>query len=70
MWGLTSCADWKRRAAFPVATSDAAGLAWSPSGSCLALYDSPLTYLVCLHRLSLIMVARCVPQSGRSCKLS
>lgn len=44
--GLTSCEDWRRQGSFPVATADAAGVQWSPSGSCLAVHDSPLAYLV------------------------
>ena len=41
MLTIYECASWAVVAQFGVATQDLADLAWSPDGSCLAVWDSP-----------------------------
>ena len=36
------CCTWQARAQFPVSTADLADLAWSPDGTCLAVWESAL----------------------------
>lgn len=38
---MYDCSTWAPVAQFGVATHDLADLAWSPDGSCLAVWDSP-----------------------------
>jgi hypothetical protein len=38
---IYGCASWAPLSQFGVATHDLADLAWSPDGSCLAVWDSP-----------------------------
>lgn len=39
---IYDCATWQPRAQFPTATADLADLAWSPDGTCLAVWESAL----------------------------
>ncbi|XP_075928983.1 WD repeat-containing protein WRAP73-like [Petromyzon marinus] len=46
---IFSCSDWQLRQHFKVETEDLEGLAWSPSGSELCVWDSALQYGVCVY---------------------
>ncbi|GAB4821177.1 hypothetical protein N2152v2_008223 [Parachlorella kessleri] len=47
---MYDCASWAVVAQFGVATQDLADLAWSPDGSCLAVWDSPAhSYTVAIY---------------------
>lgn len=46
---LTSCTAWRTFHRSPTATSDMAGLAWSPDSTTLAIWDSALGYKVLLY---------------------
>ena len=43
---LFACDGWRPLAHMPVGTADLEGLAFSPSGTCIAAWDSPLSYCV------------------------
>ena len=40
--GVYSCANWKLVKAFPVETTDAENLLWSPDGRYIAVWDHPM----------------------------
>uniref|UniRef100_A0A061SMQ9 Wd repeat-containing protein wrap73-like n=1 Tax=Tetraselmis sp. GSL018 TaxID=582737 RepID=A0A061SMQ9_9CHLO len=44
-----SCGDWSAVTRFAVQTSDLADLAWSPDGSCIAVWDTILDYKVLVY---------------------
>lgn len=46
---LYNCSTWAQVKRFQVSTMDAADISWSPDGTCLAVWDSLLTYKVLVY---------------------
>ncbi|CAD7696704.1 unnamed protein product [Ostreobium quekettii] len=46
---ILACSDWKTQVHFQLPTQDLADLCWSPSGDCLAVWDSLLTYRLLVY---------------------
>lgn len=53
---LFHCGDWQLVRNFPIDTKDVAGLAWSPDGRVLCVWDSVLDYKVLLYSID----GRCI----------
>ena len=54
---LFDCKQWKLVRNFPVDTTDLAGLCWSPDGTTLCVWDSPLNYRVVLYSIEGLCLA-------------
>ena len=49
---LVSCQDWKTQIRIALNTSDMEDLAWSPTGSCFVVWDTPLAYYLRIYSVT------------------